>query len=242
MEYNTASPLSTVQQSVANALAAGASISDAAEAYGVNRVTVYRWMKNLPQFAAALHQGRADFVLSRRDDLHYLSNRAIETLIAIIDNPRASPSVLLKASMFILQRPQVPKTGWTMPEPAPNPDGEVLVDSAVIESHYANLPGVYGIEREEDTPAPPQPEAAPDPPAAAPPAETPCNNMQHKSSVLADVAPAPKIPPQASTVSRQALDEIAKIQAECNARLEEFRQQRIEARETARRNAAKRFT
>jgi len=125
MEHTTDTPpLSTVQQCVANALAAGATLTAAAEAHGVHRVTVYRWMKSSRPFAAALHRARAEFVLARRDDLHHLSNRALETLLAILDNPKASPAVLLRTSMFILQRPQLPKTGWSMPEPAPDPDGK----------------------------------------------------------------------------------------------------------------------
>jgi len=57
--------------------------------------------------------------------------------------------------MFILQRPQMPKTGWSMPEPAPNPDGEKLVDSAIIEQDYDSLPGLSGIERQEERTPPP---------------------------------------------------------------------------------------
>jgi hypothetical protein len=144
MEHTTdSSPLTTVQQCVVNALAAGSTLTDAAEAYGVHRVTVYRWMKTCQPFSAALHRARAEFVLARRDDLHQLSNRALETLLAILDNPKSSPAVLLRTAMFILQRPQLPKTGWSMPEPAPDPDGKKLLDSAIIEQDYDSLPGLY---------------------------------------------------------------------------------------------------
>jgi transposase-like protein len=64
------SPLSTVRQCVINALAAGSTLTDAAEAYGIHRVTVYRWMKNCKPFAAALHRARAEFVLARRPAPH----------------------------------------------------------------------------------------------------------------------------------------------------------------------------
>jgi hypothetical protein len=62
------SPLSTIQQCVVNALAAGSTLTDAAEAYSVHRVTVYRWMKTCQPFSAALQRARAEFVLARRDD------------------------------------------------------------------------------------------------------------------------------------------------------------------------------
>ena len=45
-------PLTSVQQCVVDALAAGSTLTDAAETYGVHRVTIYRWMKTSP----ALHR------------------------------------------------------------------------------------------------------------------------------------------------------------------------------------------
>jgi transposase-like protein len=112
MEHTTDStPLTTVQQCVVNALAAGSTLTDAAEAYGVHRVTVYRWMKTYKPFSAALHRARAEFVLASRDKLYNLSNRALDTLLSVLDNPESSPAVQLRTAMFILQRPQLPKTG-----------------------------------------------------------------------------------------------------------------------------------
>jgi hypothetical protein len=43
--------------------------------------------------------------LTSIDALHHLSNRAVEALLAILDNPKSSPAVLLRTSIFILQRP-----------------------------------------------------------------------------------------------------------------------------------------
>jgi hypothetical protein len=188
MEHTTDTPpLTTVQRCVVSALAAGSTLTDAAKAYGVHRVTVYRWMKTLQPFSAALHLARADFVLARRDALHKLSNRALETLFAILDNPKSSPAVLLRTAMFILQRPQIPKTGWSMPEPAPDPDGNKLVDSAIIEQDYDSLPGLSNIERDIQTDDPPPADSATsEPPLTAD--ATPCNKMQHDSRNPEDVA------------------------------------------------------
>jgi len=199
MEHTTNTPpLTSVQQCVVDALAAGSTLTDAAEAYGVHRVTIYRWMKTSKPFAAALHRARAEFVLARRDDLRLLSNRAVETLLAILDNPKASPAVQLRAAMFILQRPQLPKTGWSMPEPAPDPDGKKLLDSAIIEQDYDSLPGLCNIEREdpaeEESPAESATSGLPPPPESpAPPAQdaSPCNQMQHDFEICDDVASAP---------------------------------------------------
>src|SRR5450755_3709087 len=204
MTHSTESPLlTTVQQCVINALATGATLTDAAEANNINRATIYRWMKTRKEFSTALHHARAEFVLARRDDLHYLSNRALEILLVILDNPKSSPAVLLRTAMFILLRPQLPKTGWSMPEPAPTPDSQKLIDSAIIEQDYDSLPGLNDIEREpeqdieqdigpdigQDTEnnAPADPDPIPEPPAESPaePPVTPgspaseCNTMQH---------------------------------------------------------------
>ena len=208
--HDSQPPLSTVQQCVANALAAGSTLTDAAAAYGVHRVTVYRWMKTCQPFSAALHHARAEFVLARRDALHQLSNRALDTLLAILENPKSSPAVLLRTALFILQRPQLPKTGWSMPEPAPDPDGEKLLDSAIIEQDYANLPGLCNIERDPETDDP-APSPAATPAAAEAPADvTPCSRMQHDPEISGDPAPltappqgplscpAPPVDPQAS--------------------------------------------
>src|ERR1039457_1311984 len=157
------------------------------EAYSVHRVTVYRWMKTCQPFSAALQRARAEFVLARRDDLHQLSNRALETLLAILDNPKSSPAVLLRTAMFILQRPQMPKAGWSMPEPAPNPDGEKLLDSAIIEQDYDSLPGLCNIERDDpvemETPA-----------ESAAPAETPSETETPVDSATSEPPPPPETP------------------------------------------------
>jgi hypothetical protein len=191
-------PLSSVQQCVADALAAGSTLTDAAKTYGVHRVTIYRWMKTCKPFTEALHHARGEFVLAQRDALHHLSNRALETLLAILDNPKSSPAVLLRTSMFILQRPQLPKTGWSMPEPSPDPDGEKLLDSAIIEKDYDSLPGLHGIDRYPDpyeaTPTPAEsatsePAPAPEPPLPPVPVATPCNTMQHDFENRDNVAP-----------------------------------------------------
>ena len=200
-QSNDQPPLSTVQKCVINALAVGSTLTSVAEAYGVHRVTVYRWIKTHKEFGAALRQARADYVLARRDDLFHLSDRAVETVLALLDNPKSPPAVLLRTAMFILQRPQAPQVGWSMPEPAPNPDGEKLTDSAVIEQDFDRLPGLYNIERdppaemsmetlaqmdaerraERDTPC----ESTPDPlPADA----TSCNQMQHDAKIPENVA------------------------------------------------------
>ena len=45
-----------------------------------------------------------------------LATRALETLRNVLDDPKASPSVRLKAALAILQRPHFPNPGWHLPE------------------------------------------------------------------------------------------------------------------------------
>ena len=163
------------QEQVALALAGGATITGAAEQFSVNRTTIYRWLKTVPAFADAVQRGRAEFILARRDDLHYLSSRAMETLVAILDNPRSSPAVLLRAAMFILKRPQTPGQGWLLPELIPQPDGATINDSATIEAESARLADIGDL--------------APDPPDAAE-----RNTMQHVTETEADPAESCEVP------------------------------------------------
>ena len=142
-------PLSPLQESVAQALGSGATISGAAEDAGISRVTVYRWMKASAGFSAAVQKARAEFLLSRRDDLHYLSNRALETLLAVLDNPRSSPAVLLRAASFILQRPHELSKGWSLPDSLPGIDGETLTDSALLEKECSRLACIDDLEPDE---------------------------------------------------------------------------------------------
>ena len=198
--HTTGQPsLTTVQQCVVNALAAVSTLTDAAETYGVHRVTIYRWMKTRPEFCAALRSARAEFVLARRDDLHRLSKRALETVLSVLDNPKASPAVLLRTAMFVLQRPEAPKTGWSLPEPVPEPGPDQLLDSVAAEQDCGRLPALCNLDRDDPTAADAPAEAsnsiespagspAPEPPP--PPDATGCNPMQHEFENSAGEAPA----------------------------------------------------
>jgi hypothetical protein len=92
-----------------------------------------------------------------------------------------------------------------MPEPAPDPDGNKLLDSAIIEQDYNSLPGLCNIERDFETG--PEDEAEPatehespiesvtsepsDQPAPPPADAAECNTMQHNFENRDRVAWAP---------------------------------------------------
>jgi hypothetical protein len=122
--------------------------------------------------------------------------------------------------MFILQRPQSPKPGWSMPEPAVNPEDKEIADSAIIEQDYDNLPGFHdaaqqadddepgdGAELPDETPADPESpaeSAASEPPPdlaqsmaknqAAAEDVTAGDEMLHDSPICGDVTSAPPVP------------------------------------------------
>src|ERR1022692_2765375 len=94
--------------------------------------------------------------------------------------------------------PRCPRPAGPMPEPAPDPDGKKLLDSAIIEQDYDSLPGLCNIERDDpvemETPtesAASEPPPPPELPVQPPSDVTPCNQMQHDSQNCDDVAPAP---------------------------------------------------
>jgi len=191
------SPLTPEQKLIVKALAAGATLTAAAAAHGLHRVTLYRWMHTHREFQDALRRARADFILARRDQLHDLSTAALFTLHNILENPQSSPAVLLRTAMFILTRPVAPKTGWTMPEPAPPPDSEEILDSSLIESGFAQLPCLCGIERETEDEAP---EAAAEAAAEAATDATSATPSEPAAEAPADF-PALPIEPMESTAS-----------------------------------------
>jgi hypothetical protein len=107
--------LSTVQQSVADALGSGSTISGAAEELDVSRVTIYNWIKTRKDFAAAIQRARAEFVRSRRDGLQYLSGRALESVIAILDDP-STPSSVREPPCPSYSAPRPPRPRGTRPQ------------------------------------------------------------------------------------------------------------------------------
>ncbi|MFN7937095.1 MAG: SEC-C metal-binding domain-containing protein [Bryobacteraceae bacterium] len=96
-------PFTTPQITVIEALAAGATVTAAAELASVSRPTVYHWLENAP-FAQALAFAKQEHAISLRDRLQSMTEKALDKLEAVLDNPKSSPSVLLRASLAILNR------------------------------------------------------------------------------------------------------------------------------------------
>jgi hypothetical protein len=109
------SNLSPVQAQVVAALAQGRTITTAAAEAGVHRNTIHNWFHE-PAFKTAAEEAQREYAEILSDTMRHLAARALETLANVLDDPKASPAVRLKAALAILQRPHLPNSGWHLPE------------------------------------------------------------------------------------------------------------------------------
>ena len=130
---------------VIQALAAGSNVTAAAALAGVSRPTIYSWINSDTEFQKALAYAQQEWALTIRDRMQALSAKALDTLEEIIANPKASPSVRLKAALAILNRPQFPKPDWNLPAPT------VSEAQQVIENINAQIEADLQATREEAT-------------------------------------------------------------------------------------------
>jgi AcrR family transcriptional regulator len=76
------------QARVANALAKGATITEAAASAGLHRATIYKWLKTKKQFQAALGDARGAYQIALRKELQDLSHTVFATLHALLTDPK----------------------------------------------------------------------------------------------------------------------------------------------------------
>lgn len=108
--------LSPTQASIVVALAQGKSVSAAARQTGIHRTTVHNWMRNEPDFKAAVHRAKREYIELLNDQLRELAAGALQTLHTLIEDPAIPSTVRLKAALAVLERPQLPDGGWSLPE------------------------------------------------------------------------------------------------------------------------------
>ncbi len=116
MTYFVPTDLTPIQNSVILSLSSGSSITAAAEVAGISRTTIYSWLTK-PEFAEALDHARADHTIAIRDELNDAALKAIRTLVAVMDDQRASATARVKAALAILNRPQSAEASWKLPQP-----------------------------------------------------------------------------------------------------------------------------
>ena len=100
--------LSRQQPQVIDALTDGVNVTDAAAQAGVHRNTIANWRRNSLFFREALAEAQYDRALLFRDQTERRLDLALETLDAVLIDPKASPSTRLKAAMFIIEKACTP--------------------------------------------------------------------------------------------------------------------------------------
>src|SRR5262245_60589411 len=94
--------LDAAQLRVIAALVGGASVTAAAAAGGVNRVTVWRWQDADPDFVAELNRLRQEQRDAIRSGLRDLAADALVELRTLVTSPGTPPAVRLKAIGMVL--------------------------------------------------------------------------------------------------------------------------------------------
>jgi transposase-like protein len=120
--------LSPQQFQVASALAQGHAVSAAAREAGVHRGTIYHWLRTEPEFKAAATEAKREYVAKLNDYLRELSAHALDTLRSLLDDPATPHVVRLKAAIAVLERPQYPEQGWSLPERVESPEERKLME------------------------------------------------------------------------------------------------------------------
>jgi len=115
---STAREVTSKQAQVISALADGSTVTDAARLAGVDRTTVYLWLKTDALFVAGSNRERQERQHALRARLGELVPEALNGLTDLL-KPDANPVVRLRAIMFVLQAYDLPRgegIGPTDPE------------------------------------------------------------------------------------------------------------------------------
>ncbi|HEY3838969.1 MAG TPA: hypothetical protein VGL72_20490 [Bryobacteraceae bacterium] len=105
--------LSAPQLTVISALSTGATLTAAAHEAGVHRNTINNWRRTSTPFQHALVEAQYDRALYYREKIEAEIDLAIQTLHALLTDPKTPASVRLKAALTIIQ------TAATPPQPSP---------------------------------------------------------------------------------------------------------------------------
>src|ERR1039458_9170383 len=99
----------TLQQlQVVDALSNGATLTDAAAQAGIHRNTIANWRRSSDDFREALASAHHDRAALYRDRAVDLADLAFEALRKVLTNPQSSPSALLRAATFIIEKVATP--------------------------------------------------------------------------------------------------------------------------------------
>jgi hypothetical protein len=85
-----------------DALANGATLTDAAAHAGVHRNTLANWRREAPDFEVALANAQYDRALLFREKAEAMADLAFDALRSVLTDPKSSPSVRLKAALAVI--------------------------------------------------------------------------------------------------------------------------------------------
>ena len=93
--------LTPSQRLAVASLAAGKTVTAAAEAAGVSRTTLYEW-KDLPSFKAELNRSLAEQRDVIRGELLALATSAVRAIREMVESPETPPVIRLRACLAVL--------------------------------------------------------------------------------------------------------------------------------------------
>ncbi len=99
----TVSTLTSRQQQAIQAIVATGDVTIAAQSVGVNRATLYRWMKQ-PAFVQAVHSAEADAVEDLSRMLVRLGRTAVATLAKAMSDPATPAATRVRAADATLSK------------------------------------------------------------------------------------------------------------------------------------------
>jgi cellulose biosynthesis protein BcsQ len=99
--------LTPQQLQVVDALSNGATLTTAAAQAGIHRNTIANW-HNFPDFREALAIAHHDRAILYRDRAVDLADLAFEAIRTVLTDPNSSPSIRLRAAIFIIDKVVTP--------------------------------------------------------------------------------------------------------------------------------------
>jgi hypothetical protein len=96
----------TIRQTTAlHALSSGFSVTEAAEAAGVHRSQVYRWL-DIPAFDHAFQNAKREHALAIGYRFHTLAHKALDALEQILTDEKTSPHARIRAAKLVFEKMQ----------------------------------------------------------------------------------------------------------------------------------------
>jgi hypothetical protein len=129
-------PLTPAQLAAVESLASGSTVSDAARAAGVERLTVDGWRDDNASFIAALNARRQDRRDSVQGRLRNLADKAVAAIEKMLDDESVPAPVRLKVAQMVLDAavgiPKAEPIGSSNPRAVQNAIRRRLFDSWLL--------------------------------------------------------------------------------------------------------------